>query len=192
MEMFKRQVEKMNIRNLSVTTGYAAILGSSSRKTQAAAHPHYPECSLFLCVFLYHPFPLLHHCRTSQLPRTLSFFLPAVLVFNPLKLSASSSPGLQTVERLFYILLVEARHVCVHVPVVVADVALCAPIGHRAEPERWREFIRLLELWWGVFQKKKQKNNKTKPNPKKRNKRPHTEKDRRALVSTWKALSRVK
>lgn len=147
--MFKRRAKKVNIRNLSVTTGYAAILGSSSKKTQAAAHPHYPECSLFLCVFLYHPFSLLHHCRTSQLPRTLSFFffLPAVLVFNPLKLSASSSPGLQTVERLFHILLVEAGHVRVHVPVVIADVALRAPIGHRAEPERWREFIRLLELW---------------------------------------------
>lgn len=155
--MFKRQAEKLNIRNLSVTTGYsAAILGSSSRRTQAAAHPHYPECSLFLRVFLYHPFPLLHHCRTSQLPRTVSFFLPAVLVFNPLKLSASSSPGLQTVERLFYVLLVEARHVCVHVPVVVADVALCAPIRHRAKPEWWREFVRLLKLYWGVFQKKKQ------------------------------------
>lgn len=148
----------MNIRNLSATTGYAAILGFSSRKTQAAAHPHYPECSLFLCVFLYHPFPLLHHCRTSQLHGTLSLFWfclflpsfpPVVFVFQTLKLSvSSSSPGLQAVERLFHILLVEARHVRVHVPVVVADVALCAPVGHRAEPERWREFVRFLELWW--------------------------------------------
>lgn len=85
MEMFKRQAKKVNIRNLSVTTGYAAILGSSSKKTQAAAHPHYPECSLFLCVFLYHPFSLLHHCRTSQLPRTLSFFFfpPRSVGFQP-------------------------------------------------------------------------------------------------------------
>lgn len=64
-----------------------------------------------------------------------------------------------------------------HVPVVVADVALCTPVGHRAKPE-WRgEFVRLLELRWGVFRK-----NKT---TQKRN-------DRGVLVSMEKALSRIK
>lgn len=74
------------------------------------------------------------------------FFFPAVLVVNALKLSACSSPGLQTVERLFYVLLVEARHVRVHVPVVVADVAFCAPIRYCAKPKWWRKFVRLLKL----------------------------------------------
>lgn len=83
--MFKRQAEKANIRNLSVTTGYAAILGSSSRKTQAAAHPHYPVCSHFLCVFLYHPFPPLASLQDlAAASNSLVFFLlPAALVFSP-------------------------------------------------------------------------------------------------------------
>lgn len=69
-----------------------------------------------------------------------------------------SSPGLETVQGLVHIFLVEAGHVGVHVPVVVADVAFCAPVGHGAKAERRRELVRLLELlllksgaeggWW--------------------------------------------
>lgn len=83
--------------------------------------------------------------RSFQLPP--SSYPPSVYPSSPISLS--SSPGLQTVQRFIYILLMEAGHVSMHVPVVVADVALCTPIGHRAKPEWRREFVRLLELWWG-------------------------------------------
>lgn len=113
-------------------------------------------------------FSLLHQCGTSQIHSAVSFLFSPRSLFSPPPLFPShpssplppvppslppvclpSSPGLQTVQRLIYILLVEARHVRVHVPVVVADVALCAPVGHRSEAERWREFVGLLELQWG-------------------------------------------
>lgn len=42
----------------------------------------------------------------------------------------------------------EAGHVGVHVPVVVANVAFCASVGHGAKPERRRELVGLLKLWW--------------------------------------------
>ena len=59
---------------------------------------------------------------------------------------STNSPVLQAVQGLVHILLVEAGHVAVHVRVVVADVALRAPVGHRAEPEGRREVVGLLEL----------------------------------------------
>lgn len=113
-----------------------------------------------LSLFLHHLFSALHQNRTSQLHNAVSF-LPAETLSTPSFLTSpiclsilpsilpSSSPSLQTVQRFIYILLVETGHVGMHVPVVVADVALCTPIGHRAEPERRREFVGLLELWWG-------------------------------------------
>lgn len=126
---------------------------------------------------------------TSQLPNAVSFssplrsfqlppssHSPSVSPSSPLSLS--SSPGLQTVQRFVYILLVEAGHVSMHVPVVVADVALCTPIGHRAKPEWWREFVRLLELGGGVGRVPEKK--------------PHRENDRGVLVNKEKALSRIK
>lgn len=71
---------------------------------------------------------------------------PSVSPSSPLCLS--SSPALQTVQCFVYILLVEAGHVGMHVPVVVADVALCTPVGHRAKPKWRRELVWILELWW--------------------------------------------
>lgn len=113
-------------------------------------------------------FTLLASLQDLTAAYNFLLFPPRGVSFQFLKLVASSLPGLQTVERFFYILLVEARHVSMHVPVVVADVALCTPIGHRAKPEWWREFVRLLKLWRGFDKKKKQ----------------HGEKDRRSPVST--------
>lgn len=111
--------------------------------------------SVSLSFFLHHLFCVLHQYRTLRLHNTVSL-LPPEIFSTPSQrptsgpLSLCSSPSLQTVQGFVYILLVEARHVGMHVPVVVADVAFCAPIGHCAEPEWRREFVRLLELRWGV------------------------------------------
>lgn len=43
----------------------------------------------------------------------------------------------------------ELGHVGVHFRIVVPDVSLCAPIRDRSEPERRREVIGTLELFWG-------------------------------------------
>lgn len=70
-------------------------------------------------------------------PTSLVAHIPPICPPRPPLYLSPSSPGLQTVQGFIYILLVEACHVSMHVPVVVADVALCTPIGHRAKPE-WR------------------------------------------------------
>lgn len=70
-------------------------------------------------------------------PTSLVAHIPPICPPRPPLYLSPSSPGLQTVQGFIYILLVEARHVSMHVPVVVADVALCTPIGHRAKPEWW-------------------------------------------------------
>lgn len=156
------------IRLSQQSWGFAAILGASGRKTHtasAAARPHCPECSLLPLLLPLSSFSLCcisagPHRSTAPTP----FSSPSGVCFprlpcfphtppaRPLNspslppVCLPSSPVLQTVQCLIYILLVEARHVRVHVPVVVADVALCTPVGHRSEAERWREFVGLLEL----------------------------------------------
>lgn len=107
---------------------WAPVAGGSTHTAPPAAHPHRPGCPLSLTPLPPLPSSLLHHTLCA---------LPLL----------GSSPGLQAVQRLVHVLLVEAGHVRVHVPVVVADVALGAAVGHRAEPERRRELVGLLELW---------------------------------------------
>lgn len=146
------------------TTSYAAILGTSGTKTHSSAGcpptlptmlplPMSASPHFFIIFSLYCITKGPHSSTTLSLFSLMTFFQlppslhpPSVSPSSPL--CVSSSPGLQTVQCFIYILLVEAGHVGMHVPVVVADVALCTPIGHRAEPEwRW-ELVWILELRW--------------------------------------------
>lgn len=116
--------------------------------------------SSFLCVASVQDLTAPSHCLSSPCWDPFNSLPPHPhLSLRPPPLSLSSSPALQTVQRFVYVLLVEAGHVSVHVPVVVADVALCAPVGHRAKPERRWEFVWILELWQGVFRKRNHREN---------------------------------
>lgn len=58
----------------------------------------------------------------------------------------SFSPGLQTLQSLVDVSLVELCHVGVHFRIVVPNVSLGAPVWDGAKPKRRREVVRALEL----------------------------------------------
>jgi len=160
----------VNISVFTAITGYAAILGAGSSTGCPRTSPRmlppflpspspysfiiFPLCCIstgphsFIALVSFSPrWDLFNSLPPYITPIICLFILPSVSPLTPPRLPPSlSSPVLQTVQRLVYILLVEAGHVSVHVLVVVADVALCAPVGHRAKPERRREFVGILEL----------------------------------------------